>query len=80
MAVRRLKPQDILKIAGVALRKFTPQGVRMIMIDDSSSKYKNFTSLVYNAPTCDVCGQPEVDVYQDEGIFCLECWNKRTEP
>ena len=47
-------------------------------MDDSSSKYKNPTlPFVYNAPTCDVCGQPKVDVYQDEGIFCLECWRKR---
>jgi hypothetical protein len=50
-------------------------------MDDSSSKYKNLTlSLAYNAPTCDVCGQPKVDIYQDEGAFCLECWRKRTEP
>ena len=50
-------------------------------MDDSSSKHKNLTLPgVYNTPTCDVCGQPKVDVYQDEGIYCLECWNKRTEP
>ena len=50
-------------------------------MDDSSSKHKNLTLPgVYNTPTCDVCGQPKVDIYQDEGIFCLECWNKRTEP
>jgi len=46
-----------------------------------SSKYKKLAlTLVYNAPTCDVCSQPKVDIYQDEGIFCLECWRKRTEP
>jgi len=43
-------------------------------MDDSSSKYKNLTlPSVY-------CGQPKVDIYHDEGIFYLECWNKRTEP
>jgi len=53
----------------------------MEIMDDSSSKHKNLTLPgVYNSPTCDVCGQPKVDVYQEEGIFCLECWRKRTEP
>jgi hypothetical protein len=54
---------------------------RIRIMDDSSSKYKNLRLPdVYNPPTCDVCGQPKVDTYQDEGIFCLQCWRKRTEP
>jgi ABC-type sugar transport system ATPase subunit len=35
-------------------------------MDDSSSKYKNLTlPLVYNAPTCDVCGFPHLDVFSN---------------
>jgi hypothetical protein len=29
--------------------------------------------------TCDVCGK-EALVFQDEGNFCLNCWEDRTEP
>jgi len=36
--------------------------------------------LVWNAPTCDRCGRPEVDIIQDEGEFCSSCWTERTEP
>jgi hypothetical protein len=28
---------------------------------------------------CDVCGH-EAYIFQDEGNFCLECWQERTEP
>jgi hypothetical protein len=30
--------------------------------------------LVWNAPTCDRCGHPEVDIFQAEGEFCCSCW------
>lgn len=36
--------------------------------------------IVYNAPLCDKCGEPKVDVYQDEGDFCLSCWADKTTP
>jgi hypothetical protein len=29
--------------------------------------------------TCDVCGQ-EALIFQEEGNFCLNCWQERTEP
>lgn len=29
--------------------------------------------------TCDACGK-EAFVFQDEGNFCLDCWQDRTEP
>jgi hypothetical protein len=28
---------------------------------------------------CDVCNQEAV-IFQDEGNFCLDCWQDRTEP
>ena len=28
---------------------------------------------------CDVCNQEAV-IFQDEGNFCLNCWQDRTEP
>lgn len=28
---------------------------------------------------CDVCGK-EAFIFQDEGNFCLNCWQERTEP
>ena len=28
---------------------------------------------------CDVC-KVEASIFQDEGNFCLECWQQRTEP
>ena len=28
---------------------------------------------------CDVCNQ-EAFIFQDEGNFCLNCWQDRTEP
>jgi hypothetical protein len=29
--------------------------------------------------TCDVCGE-EAFIFQEEGNFCLDCWQERTEP
>src|SRR5215469_3346464 len=51
----------------------------MMLMKDSFSKYESFT-LVYNAPTCDTCGHPSVEIYQAEGDFCYSCWRARTEP
>jgi hypothetical protein len=28
---------------------------------------------------CDVCGE-EAFIFQEEGNFCLNCWQERTEP
>ena len=28
---------------------------------------------------CNVCGH-EAFIFQEEGNFCLECWQERTEP
>jgi hypothetical protein len=28
---------------------------------------------------CDVCGE-EAFIFQEEGNFCLSCWQDRTEP
>jgi hypothetical protein len=28
---------------------------------------------------CDVCGD-EAAIFQEEGNFCLDCWQERTEP
>ena len=50
-------------------------------MDDASGKcVKILVPFVWNAPTCDRCGHPEVDIFQDEGEFCCSCWTKRTEP
>jgi len=46
---------------------------------DSSSRCVKIP-LVWNHPTCDRCGHPEVDIFQAEGEFCCSCWTKRTEP
>lgn len=48
-------------------------------MDYLPKEYTNLT-LVYNAPTCDVCGYPCVDIHQDEGCYCLDCWSDITEP
>ena len=47
-------------------------------MDDSSSRCVKIP-LVWNAPTCDRCGHPEVDIFQAEGDFYFSCWTKRTE-
>jgi hypothetical protein len=43
----------------------------------------NFAALLLTADdvtiTCDICGQ-EAFVFQEEGNFCLDCWQERTEP
>lgn len=35
---------------------------------------------VYNAPTCNDCGNPNVEIFQSEGEYCCRCWANRTEP
>jgi hypothetical protein len=32
-----------------------------------------------NKINCDICDQEAV-IFQDEGNFCLNCWQDRTEP
>jgi hypothetical protein len=32
-----------------------------------------------NKITCDICDQ-EAFIFQEEGNFCLSCWQNRTEP
>lgn len=32
-----------------------------------------------NKISCDICDQEAV-IFQDEGDFCLNCWQDRTEP
>jgi hypothetical protein len=43
----------------------------------------NFAALLVatedNVITCDVCGY-EALIFQEDGNFCLDCWQKRTEP
>jgi len=39
-------------------------------MDDSSREYMRFP-LVWNAPICDRCGHPKVDLFQAEGEFCI---------
>jgi len=41
----------------------------------------NFAALLEDeeALICDICGQ-EASIFQEEGNFCLDCWQVRTEP
>ncbi|HJS82353.1 MAG TPA: hypothetical protein VJ742_05900 [Nitrososphaera sp.] len=43
----------------------------------------NFAALLLLADdamiTCDMCGL-EASIFQEEGNFCLDCWQERTEP
>jgi hypothetical protein len=43
----------------------------------------NFAALLVESEeksiTCDLCGQ-EAAIFQEEGNFCLQCWQERTEP
>jgi len=48
-------------------------------MEDSSGIYIKIP-LVWNAPNCNGCGHPEVDIFQTEGEFCCSCWTRRTEP
>lgn len=32
-----------------------------------------------NTITCEICGQ-EAAIFQEEGNYCLNCWQERTEP
>lgn len=38
-------------------------------------------SVIYNETMiiCDICNQ-EAFIFQEEGNFCLNCWQDRTEP
>jgi hypothetical protein len=29
---------------------------------------------------CDICNNHEALIFQDEGNFCLNCWQAKTEP
>ena len=48
-------------------------------MDDSSSRCVKIP-LVWNAPTCDRCGHPEVDIFQAEGEFCSHVGQRELSP
>ena len=29
---------------------------------------------------CDICGDKYADIFQVEGNYCLDCWQKQTSP
>ncbi len=33
-----------------------------------------------NISKCNVCNEKSADIFQVEGEYCLECWQKRTYP
>jgi hypothetical protein len=53
---------------------------RMTMLDLS---FDDEAMIIYVEPQkailCDVCGL-EASIFQEEGNFCLDCWQERTEP
>ncbi len=42
--------------------------------------YDNKDIDVSKVPMCDVCNEKSADIFQVEGEYCLECWQKRTYP
>jgi len=47
----------------------------MISISDDRDTSDSDTVL-----RCDSCGVKWVDIYQDEGNYCMDCWQNRTYP
>jgi hypothetical protein len=45
--------------------------------------FDDWDMMIWVAPQqaifCDACGQ-EASIFQEEGNFCLDCWQERTEP
>ena len=33
-----------------------------------------------NISWCNSCDDKPADIFQDEGNYCLDCWQKRTDP
>jgi len=34
----------------------------------------------YSVSICKVCNNKSADIFQDEGEYCLDCWQKKTYP
>lgn len=51
--------------------------------DTDDSRFSEIIIIVIisteNKINCDICDQEAV-IFQDEGNFCLNCWQDRTEP
>ena len=54
---------------------------RAIMLDFSFDDDALIVQVLVEQVTirCDVC-RDDAYIFQDEGNFCLECWQERTEP
>jgi hypothetical protein len=57
-----------------------PQKWRTKMLDLG---FDDEDTMIWVAPQqtvlCDACGD-EASIFQEEGNFCLDCWQERTEP
>lgn len=47
--------------------------------DDATVSIVIITISTENKINCDICDQ-EAFIFQEEGNFCLSCWQNRTEP
>jgi hypothetical protein len=50
--------------------------------DDDNTAVSTITIIIIsteNKISCDTCNQ-EAFIFQEEGNFCLSCWQNRTEP
>ena len=52
----------------------------MISISDCNTDNYRDTSDSDTVLCCDSCGVNQVDIYQDEGNYCVDCWQNRTYP
>ena len=51
-----------------------------IMISTSGCVNNNGRDKDRNISSCISCDDNPADIFQDEGNYCLDCWQKRTYP
>jgi hypothetical protein len=51
-----------------------------IMILNSDSIINNDRDENENIASCNTCDNKPADIFQVEGDYCLDCWQKRTYP
>ena len=53
----------------------------MISVDNwVAFKYNNMQQDEGFDPICNICNDKSADIFQVDGEYCLECWQKQTYP
>jgi hypothetical protein len=52
----------------------------VIAMNKDNNKNNNSSNNYFSPPFCDHCKNKVSEIYQDNGDYCLECWQKLTCP